>query len=103
MKKTLLYNLLLATPSLVLAATPTDLKSLLDIFTGEILNSVIGLLSAFAVIFFVLGIVRYIANAGDEKKAKEGKSIMWYGLLGLFVLFSFWGIVQFVHTDIFGN
>ncbi len=88
---------------LVVLAAPNDLKSLITDVVTKIINPVIGLMTALAVLYFVWGIVKYIQNAGDESKAKEGKSIMTYGILALFVLFSFWGIIQFIKADIFGS
>lgn len=88
-------------PTVVFAA-PENLGALIKIFT-DLVNPIIGLLTGLAVIYFVWGIVKYIASAGDEGKAKEGKSVMIYGVIALFVLFSFWGIVQLFYESIFNN
>lgn len=89
-------------PLIVFGAAPTDIKSLISMFTTDLVNPLIALFSTLAVLYFVWGIAKYISSAGDQKKAQEGKSVMTYGILALFVLFSFWGIIQFIHTDIFG-
>ncbi|QQR82511.1 hypothetical protein IPJ70_00070 [Candidatus Campbellbacteria bacterium] len=99
MKKTLLFVSFLSVP-LVSFAQATDLASLIGIFIG-LLNPIISLLTGLAVLFFVWGIVKYIYYAGDEKAKKSGKDIMGYGILALFVLFSFWGLVQLLHNSIF--
>jgi len=49
-----------------------------------------------ALLFFLWGVALYILSAGDEKKAKEGKSIMIYGVIALFVIFSLMGIIKFI-------
>ncbi len=100
MIKKLFYSVILFGPFVVFAAAPQNLLDLIDLVKSYI-NPIIGLLTGLAVLFFIMGIVRYIANAGDEKKAKEGKSIMIYGVLALFILFSFWGIVQLFYNSIF--
>lgn len=64
-----------------------------------IIDVLFGVLSALALLVFIWGIVKYIAGAGDEGKAKEGKSIMIYGVLALFVLFSVWGIINFLQGE----
>lgn len=102
MNKKIVYILSAALiPSFAFAAAPQNLKELIEGFTG-LINPILALLTGLAVLYFVGGIVKYIKNAGDAKKAAEGKSIMIYGVLALFVLFSFWGIVQFIYQDIFG-
>ena len=35
-------------------------------------------------------------KAGDEKGREEGKSRMIWGIIGLFVIVSMWGLVRFV-------
>lgn len=60
----------------------------------DILSQVIILLFAFAVVFFLYGIMKYISSADDEENRKKGRSIMIYGIIGLFVMVSFWGIVN---------
>ena len=60
----------------------------------DILDQVIILLIAFAVVFFLYGIVKYIGSTDDEENRSKAKSIMIYGIIGLFVMVSFWGIVN---------
>ena len=60
----------------------------------QIAYSVVILLFAFAVIFFLYGIVKYISSNDDEENRKKSKNIMIYGIIGLFVMVSFWGIVN---------
>ena len=45
---------------------------------------------------FLWGVVKYIFAAGDEEKRKEAKGIIFYGILGMFVLVAFWGIILIV-------
>lgn len=58
------------------------------------LSQAVILLVAFAVVFFLYGILKYIARGDDEESQKKGKNIMIYGIIGLFVMVSFWGIVN---------
>lgn len=55
-----------------------------------------GALMGAAVIVFFYGIVKYILSAGDETKRKEGKGFMVYGVIGLFVMTSVWGLVYLI-------
>ncbi len=110
MKKLSLYlSLCLVTvfPAFALAACPAsgskpnNLADLICMFT-DLINPLIGLLTGVAVLLFIWGIVKYILYASDEKKKLSAKDTMVYGIIALFVLFSFWGIVQFLKNSIFG-
>ncbi len=99
-KKTFIAAALSMFPSVVLAAA-NDLGDLIE-DAKDLINPILGLLTGLAVLAFVWGIVKYIFYAGDEKQKISAKNTMVYGVVGLFVLFSFWGIVQFISSEIFG-
>lgn len=63
---------------------------------GGLLKLAIPIVVGLAVLFFFWGVALYVFRAGDEKQAKEGKSIMIYGVIALFVMFSIWGIIKFI-------
>lgn len=47
-----------------------------------------------AVLAFFWGMALLTLNAGNEQKRTTGKSIMFWGILTLFVMVSIWGIVS---------
>lgn len=61
-------------------------------FFNEIL---IPLLYAIAFIVFLIGLVRYFFFGGDEAREK-GRSLLLWGIIGFVVIFSVWGIVNFL-------
>ncbi len=61
-----------------------------------IVNNLVGLLMTLAVIAFFWGLVKYIWNAGDEDKRKDGRHMMIWGVVALFVMVSIWGLVNFI-------
>jgi heme/copper-type cytochrome/quinol oxidase subunit 4 len=62
-----------------------------------LINSyVIPLLFALAFLFIVFNLVRYFFLEGQSEEGREkGKQAALYGLIGLAVLFSVWGLVNF--------
>ncbi len=66
----------------------------------DIINLLIELLAGFALLGFFWGIALYIQSAGDEKKLAQGKDIMIWGVVGLFVLVSIWGILAFLYGNL---
>ena len=89
--------LLMATPLVVAAADVTDVSSLVTkIIT--IVNTVLPAIMALAALVFVWGVAQYVMAAGNEEARKTGKDKIVYGLIGLFVLVSFWGILSIITT-----
>jgi len=64
----------------------------------DILNMVVLLLVSFAVVFFLYGVLKYVTAGGDAEKMKEYKNMMIYGIISLFVMVSFWGIVNILRN-----
>lgn len=69
--------------------------AVVDYFLGMI-GSAIPILFAIAVIVFVWGVFRYVIAEGEDKQV--GKNVMFYGIIGLFVMVSVWGLVTLVYN-----
>lgn len=99
MYKGALTILLLFSPSIAFAETLKDL-------IGRVLslvNPVIALLSGLALIFFLWGLVKFVFNSGNEQSRQEGKQVMLWGIIAIFIMVSVWGIVQVLQVTIFGS
>lgn len=77
------------------------IEGIITKITKEIINPTIYLLFAAATVVFVWGIVQYMYAAG-EGQAQKGKNVMFYGIIGLFVMASAYGIVK-IMCDFFGT
>ena len=60
----------------------------------QIINPIILLLSAGAFIVFLWGVFKFIKGAGDEKERSEGKQAIFWGLIGLVIIFGAYGIIN---------
>ena len=60
---------------------------------------IIPLLGAVAFLVFILGVGKFIKSSGSEKDNKDSKSILIWGLVGMFVLATIWGIIYFLETE----
>ncbi len=67
----------------------------------SLLDIVIYLIIALAVIVFFYGIVLYIAKSDSESERKKGVQYILFGIIGLFVMISVWGLV-YILTSTFG-
>lgn len=71
----------------------TDYRSLIAILQN-ILDAVIPFLVGLAVMLILYGIVGFISHAADEEKRTEAKNFIIWGIIGVFVMVSVWGLVN---------
>jgi Type IV secretion system pilin len=77
--------------------TGQNVTELFDI-VARLASRSIGILVTIALAVFFWGLVRYLFKLGGEKGAENGKNLMIYGLVALFVMISVWGILNFVSS-----
>lgn len=65
-----------------------------------ILNIVFPVLLAIAVFIIVWGIFKFILNAGDEEARKTGRGFILWGVVGVFLMLSVWGLVNILQNTI---
>lgn len=61
-----------------------------------IINPLIILLFALAVVYFVYGLVRYLLSPDNEEIRKSSKSHMLWGIIGMFIMVSVFGIMSLI-------
>ena len=89
MKKFLVLSSLLFVPMFASAAT---VGSVLKVFSDTI-NAVIPIILALAVLYFFWGLAKYVLNSANEDAKEEGRNIMIWGIIALFVMVSVWGLI----------
>lgn len=67
---------------------------------GELIQSLITIVGALALLVFMWGLVKFIFSQGNETAKTEGKKVMVWGLIALFVMVSVWGIIGFIQSDL---
>lgn len=77
----------------LLAFAQQDLDGIIDLI-DRILGAIVPIVLTLALIYFMWGLVQYITSAGDETKRKDGKWMMLWGIIALFVMVSVWGLVS---------
>lgn len=100
MKKTIAASSLLYALPFVAFAQSGNLQGVLRI-VQDLINLVIPLLIAAALIAFFWGLVKYIWSSGDEHAESSGRQIMIAGIVGLFLMVAIWGIIGIL-TNTFG-
>ena len=100
MKRIAISSVALLAPVLALAAETLD--NVVGT-VGNIIGALTPLVVALALLFFFWGLAKYILAAGDESKQAEGRSIMIWGVVALFVMVSVWGLVQVLQQTFLGT
>lgn len=72
----------------------TELYKFLGKVIVEIINPLILLMSAGAFIVFLWGIFEFVAHADDAGKRKSGREAIFWGLIGLVIIFGAYGIIN---------
>jgi len=97
MKKIISFGVVLG--SMPIMAFAADAFSVITVI-NKILATLIPVLITLAVVYFIWGVIQYTVSTDEEaKKGARGKIIN--GLIGLFVIVAFWGIIRLV-TNTFG-
>jgi len=62
---------------------------------NNILNILVPILITLGVVYFIWGVIQYVA-AKDEEGKKAARGIMISGIIGLFVIVSIWGLIALI-------
>lgn len=98
MKKFILAATVFVLPAVAFAQGSPELGNITTLVTQvrRIIDILIPLMFAIALLVFFYGVVRYILAAGSDEGKELGKKTMIGGIIALFVIASVWGIVSFI-------
>ena len=78
----------------------------IDLFIDYV-SALIPILLSLAILVFFWGIVKFIAHTDDAKAREEGKRVMIWGMIAIFVMVSLWALVGFLQEtlglNVFGS
>lgn len=66
------------------------------------INLIIGIMFALVTVFFFWGIIQYVGAGGEDEKIKTGRRHMIWGIIGMAIMSSAWGIVRII-SEYIGN
>lgn len=94
MKKIISFGAVLGfIPAFAFAASST-VGSVLATLVGY-LNYIVPALITIAVVYFIWGVISFMTSSDEEAK-KLGRTKIINGLIGLFIIVAFWGIIGLV-------
>ncbi len=93
---------ILFAPLCVLAAPGDEFVAFMNVFQS-FLNDLIPIIMGIAVVTFLYGVVKFIKSAEQPEEREEGKKIIAYGILAIFVMVSMWGFVNIIVGTVIPN
>ena len=81
-----------------LLASAQGINTIIGKLTGLFNNTLIPLIFILATLIFLWGMVLYVAKGHDPAEQKKAKSLMLWGIIGLFVMIAVWGLVNVIAT-----
>ena len=97
MKKAVLVSSLLWAVPFFASAQGADINGLVA-KAGLLLNQLIPLLIAAALVIFFWGLIQYIRSSGEGHGT--GRNIMIAGIVALFIMVSIWGIIRLLQNTL---
>jgi predicted PurR-regulated permease PerM len=77
------------------------IKDLIEASYDIVTDFLIPIAFALCLLYFFWGVAQYLrAGAAGEKATEEGRRIMVWGVAALFVVFSIWGIIRFIRSEV---
>ncbi|MCX6712957.1 MAG: hypothetical protein NTY66_01980 [Candidatus Vogelbacteria bacterium] len=67
---------------------------------ANILRPFVLLLFLLAIVYFFWGVVKFIRDYGEKGATEEGKKHLWWGLVGLVIMVSVFGLLNLLITTI---
>ncbi len=67
---------------------PGEVMSVIRGITNEIINPIIGVIFAAALVYFLWGLMIFVMSSADASKRAEGKQHIVWGLIGMVIMVS---------------
>ena len=84
----------------IIPVAEASVETLVKSVDRVIINPLIAVLFALATVYFIYGAIRYLLNPDSEEVRKESKSSMIWGVIGMVIMASVFGIMMFILTSI---
>jgi len=81
--------------------TPETVNDVFFSFAWGNMKGFIPALIAVGLVVFLSGVVKYIRSGDNEEGRQNGRSMMIYGIIVLFVMISFWGLTNILVQSFF--
>src|SRR3989338_1473940 len=81
-------------------AEAANIDSLVNAVNKVVVNPLIIFIFALALVIFIYGVAQYLLNPESEEVRKQSKSHMIWGVVGMFIMVSVFGIMRIILNTI---
>ncbi len=87
----------------IIPTAEASLTTLMKSIDKVLINPVIFFMFAVALAYFLYGLTRYLVSPGNEEVHKKSKSVMLWGIIGLFIMTAVFGIMKIILNTVGEN
>ena len=87
----------------IIPVAEASIETLVQSVNRVIINPIIILLFALAVVYFIYGILQYLMSPDNEEIRQSSKKHMLWGIIGMFIMVSVFGIMNIILNTIGEN
>jgi len=80
----------------IIPVAEANITSLMASISKIIINPLIVLLFALAIVYFLYGLVQYLISPDSEEIRKSSKKHMLWGIIGMFIMVAVFGILNII-------
>ncbi len=80
----------------IIPKAEASVVTLMKSINRVIINPLIILLFALALVYFIYGLIKYLLSPDNEEVRKSSKSQMLWGIIGMFIMVSVFGILSII-------
>ena len=84
----------------IIPIAEANVTTLMKSVNRVIINPLIVLLFALAIVYFIYGLARYLLSPDNEEIRKNSKEQMLWGIIGMFIMVSVFGILSLIMNTI---
>jgi uncharacterized membrane protein YidH (DUF202 family) len=79
---------------------PVDPNTVIANIKANIINPIVVLLFSFALLYFLWGVFDFVRHSSSEDKRSDGKQHMLWGIIGMAIMVSAFGIINLICNTI---
>ena len=80
----------------IIPKAEASVDALINNINRVIINPLIGVLFGLAMVYFIYGLVEYLLSPENEEVRKRSKSHMLWGIVGMVIMVSVFGIMKLI-------
>lgn len=77
----------------------SSLKNLINWIINLLVDSLVPLIVTGIIFVFIYNVAQYVYKGDDPRERQNAIKYMWWSIVGLFLIFSLWGIMALLRSE----